>query len=169
LSDEIIDRDIYYLNLNPASRFCSLSRIMPQVDFYILHTHSRQEKNRLACQLADKAWHQGYAIYIQTLSKIDAQRMDKLLWVFKDDSFLPHDIYPDVLSNAPIRIGYSAEVSPNTPVLINLTETVPPFFEQFERIVEIVDDIDQARETGRTRYRFYSEKNYLLKVHEIHR
>ncbi|HAI69826.1 MAG TPA: DNA polymerase III subunit chi [Gammaproteobacteria bacterium] len=143
---------------------------MPQVDFYILHTiRLRQEKNRLACQLADKAWHQGYPIYIQTNSIIDAEKFDKLLWVFKEDSFLPHDIYPDISSTAPIRIGYSAEICPDMEVLINLTETVPPFFEQFKRIAEIVDDTPIAREAGRTRYRFYQERKALLKVHKINR
>jgi len=54
-------------------------------------------------------------------------------------------------------------------VLINLTLTVPPFFEPFERMAEIVDDIPQARQAGRTRYRFYKEKGYALKIHDINR
>ncbi|RKZ50565.1 MAG: DNA polymerase III subunit chi, partial [Candidatus Parabeggiatoa sp. nov. 3] len=97
------------------------------------------------------------------------EKFDKLLWVFKEDSFLPHDIYPDVSSKAPIRIGYNAQVCPDMEVLINLTETVPPFFEQFKRIAEIVDDTPIAREAGRTRYRFYQERKALLKVHKINR
>ena len=143
---------------------------MHQVDFYILHTQLRPEKNRLACQLVDKAWHQGYRIYIQTHSRNNAEQFDKLLWVFKDDSFLPHDIYPDISSTAPIRIGYSPEAfCSDMDVLINLTETVPPFIEPFKRIAEIVDDTPIAREAGRTRYRIYQEKNALLKVHNINR
>jgi len=142
---------------------------MHQIDFYILHTRFRQEKERLACQLVDKVWHQGYHIYIHTDTKVSAQRLDTTLWTFKKESFLPHDIYPDVLSPAPIQIGYTEKICEGMDVLINLTLTVPPFFEPFKRIAEIVDDIPQARQAGRTRYRFYKEKGYALKIHDINR
>ena len=144
---------------------------MPQIDFYILHTPVRPEKDRLACRLVDKAWHQGYRVYIHTPSLIQAKQLDDLLWTFKDTSFLPHDIYPDVLSSsAPIRIGYTDQLCETMEVLINLTVTVPSFFAQAKRIAEIVDDTAIARESGRDRYRFYQKTaDNVLKVHEIYR
>ncbi|NJO17227.1 MAG: DNA polymerase III subunit chi [Thioploca sp.] len=144
---------------------------MPQIDFYILHTPVRSERDRLACRLVDKAWHQGYRVYIHTPSLIQAKQLDDLLWTFKDTSFLPHDIYPDVLSSsAPIRIGYTDQVCETMEVLVNLTVTVPAFFAQAKRIAEIVDDTAMARETGRDRYRFYQKTaDNVLKVHEIYR
>jgi DNA polymerase-3 subunit chi len=144
---------------------------MPQIDFYILHTTIRQERDRLACQLVDKAWHQGYRIYIHTHSLIQAKQLDDLLWTFKDTSFLPHDIYPEVLSStAPIRIGYTDQLCEQMEVLINLTATVPPFFALVKRIAEIVDDTPIARETGRDRYRCYQKTaDNVLKIHEIYR
>jgi len=143
---------------------------MHQIDFYILHTRLiRQEKERLACQLVDKAWHQDYHVYVHTDTQVSAQRLDMTLWTFKKESFLPHDIYPDVLSSAPIQIGYTEKVCEGMNVLINLTLSIPTFFEQFERIVEIVDDMPEARQAGRARYRFYKEKDYVLKVHDINR
>ncbi len=144
---------------------------MPQIDFYILHTPVRLERDRLACRLVDKAWHQGYRVYIHTPSLIQAKQLDDLLWTFKDTSFLPHDIYPDVLSSsAPIRIGYTDQLCETMEVLVNLTVTVPAFFAQAKRIAEIVDDTAMARETGRDRYRFYQKTvDNVLKVHEIYR
>ena len=143
---------------------------MPQIDFYILHTQNRYAKDRFTCQLIDKAWHQDYRIYIQTTSLAQAQQLDNFLWVFKEESFLPHDIYPEISESlAPIRIGYSAQVCEGMDVLINLTETVPPFFESFQRIAEIVNDTPYAKQAGRTRYRFYRDKAYVLKTHDIHR
>ena len=143
---------------------------MPTVDFYILYTDSRQEKNILVGQVTHKAWQQGYRIHIQTQSPAQARFIDKLLWTYQEDSFLPHDIYPDVPeSMAPIQIGYSSQIGENMRVLINLTEQIPSFCEQFERIVEIVDDIPSARESGRTRYRLYKSQGYELKTHDIRR
>lgn len=142
---------------------------MPPIDFYILHTQSRQAYTRIACQLADKAWHQGYRIYIQTNSQAMAQRLDVMLWTFKEESFLPHDIYPNISSSAPIQIGYTEQVCDGMDVLINLSDTVPPFFEQFKRIAEIIDDTPLAREAGRTRYRFYKNQSLMLKTYDINR
>jgi len=142
--------------------------MLPPVDFYILHSRVWQAKEHLACQLADKAWHQNYRIYIHTDSITTAQRLDVNLWAFNAESFLPHDIFhPPNSLQTPIQIGYSSQKCENANVLINLTESVPPFFEQFERIADIVGDT--GREAGRNRYRFYRDRNHVLRVHQLNR
>lgn len=141
---------------------------MSQIDFYILQTSLRQVSDRFVCQLANKVWHQGYSsIYIQCDSLARAKQLDVMLWTFKEESFLPHNIYPDVSATAPILIGYTEQVSKGMEVLINLSDTVPAFFEQFKRIADIVENTPSLRESGRNRYRFYKQRHYELKVHEI--
>jgi len=147
---------------------------MPQVDFYILtQIHTRELRDRFVCQLVDKAWHQGYFIYILMESLSQAKVLDEIMWTFKQESFLPHDIYPDVAAHAPIKIGYTTEFSveksgpQDKSVLVNLTETVPSFVHQFARTVEIVIDTEETRASGRERYRFYRRENYLLFSHTI--
>ncbi|MDM8565057.1 DNA polymerase III subunit chi [Candidatus Halobeggiatoa sp. HSG11] len=141
---------------------------MIQVDFYILKTNIRQRKERLACQIADKAWHQNYQIYVHSESQMAAEQLDMMMWVFKEESFLPHDVYySNTSSIAPIQIGYTNQACKDMEVLINMSKVIPPFFEQFQRIAEIVDNNNIEREAGRNRYRFYKEQNYNLKVHEI--
>jgi len=135
------------------------------VNFYILHTTNWQAKDHLACQLVEKAWQQGNRIYIHTGSLTAAQHIDMLLWTYKEESFLPHSIS----STDPICIGYTEEVADNMDVLINLSEIVPAFINKFKRIVEIVDDIEPAREAGRRRYNSYKQQEYELKVHNINR
>jgi DNA polymerase-3 subunit chi len=144
---------------------------MPQVDFYILSTPIRTEKDRLACQITEKAWQQGYRVYLQTDSPKYAKRLDNLLWTFHDISFLPHEIYSQVSSaTTPILIGYQAQTCPHQDVLINLTEEIPSFVAQFKRIAEIVDEPFPAREAGRRRYRSYQQQpDYSLKIHHIQR
>ncbi len=140
---------------------------MSPIDFYILHTSSRQASDRFVCQLADKVWHQGYRVYIQCDSFARAERLNVTLWTFKEESFLPHDVYPDASSVAPIRIGYTEQVCEGMDVLINLSETVPAFFEPFKRIADVVENSPSLREKGRNRYRFYKNRHYELRVHEI--
>jgi DNA polymerase-3 subunit chi len=141
---------------------------MPQVNFYILHTLVKPEKARFACQLTDKAWQQGYRIYLQTNSLIEAQQLDDLLWTFKQDSFIPHGVDSGVLhSNVPVYIGYQQEYRQEMDLLINLTEVVLPHYQQFKRIAEIVEET--ARESGRVRYRFYRDQGCDLLSHDIYR
>ena len=149
-----------------------LKKTMNSIDFYILHTSSMQASDHFVCQLANKVWHQGYRVYIQCDSFERAERLNVKLWTFKDESFLPHDIYPNTsaIADSPILIGYNKEqVCNGMEVLINLSEIVPAFFEQFKRIADIVEDSPVLREKGRNRYRFYKNKNYELKVHNINR
>ncbi|WP_069472665.1 DNA polymerase III subunit chi [Candidatus Marithrix sp. Canyon 246] len=135
------------------------------VNFYILHTTNWQAKDHLACQLVEKAWQQGNSIYIHTNSLVAAQHIDILLWTYKEESFLPHNIS----STGPICIGYTEEVPENMDVLINLSEVVPPCISKFKRIAEIVDDIEPAREAGRRRYKFYKQQGHELQKYNINR
>jgi DNA polymerase-3 subunit chi len=48
---------------------------------------------------------------------------------------------------------------------VNLHAQTPPFFSRFERLAEIVG-IDDA-EAGRERYRFYRERGYELRAHDM--
>jgi len=140
---------------------------MSQVDFYILTAAHLQEKERFTCRLVEKAWHQGYRIYIHTDSIEQTERLDNLLWTFKQDSFLPHDIYPDAThSIAPIRLGHATTIELfDAQVLVNLAHDIPHFFSQFTRIAEIINDAN--REVGRMHYRFYREQGFELNNHDI--
>ena len=141
---------------------------MSQIDFYVLRdTQTFSDRDRFVCRLTDKVWHQGYRLYIHTGGVAQAKVLDDLLWTFRQESFLPHDISSEAPSIAPIQIGYLEQHFHPLDVLINLTDTVPSFFEQFNRIVEIIVDLPQARETGRQRYRFYKERGHPLNTHDI--
>ena len=143
---------------------------MPQVDFYILHTPGKLETQRFACRLIDKVWHQGFRIFVQTDSLVQAKQLDDLLWTFKQDSFIPHTLLSEAQQMpAPIYIGYDDQFSEDAQVLVNLTETVPSFFEQFQRVAECVGNTATARESGRARYRIYKELTNELKSHDIYR
>lgn len=135
----------------------------PQVDFYILKGRTTlKEKTLFVCQLIEKVFLKGLNIYVFAASETDARLLDGLLWTFKQDSFLPHDLYPDVPhSSAPIRISYAPHAlleeynEREIGLTINLTNEVLPFFEHCHRIAEIVEDTEEARTAGRNRYRYY--------------
>lgn len=146
---------------------------MTKIDFYVLADGSPQARELFACRLVDKAQQLGNRIYIHTSNEAQSRAIDKLLWTFKRDSFIPHAIdgeAPD--ADATALIGHQPQLNDPTQahrrnVLINLSLEVPLFFSSFERTAEIIDPNEQNKEAGRNRFRFYRDRGYELKTHNI--
>lgn len=148
---------------------------MTQVDFYILSRASDDELLRLASRIAEKAVGRGQYVHVNAESPAQAQQLDDVLWTFSQSSFLPHRIMtPDASRSTaasiaePVLIGSGLE-PPDGPwdILINLAQTVPEFFSRFERVAEVVDGDTARRNHGRERYRYYRDRGYELRTHNL--
>ena len=141
---------------------------MTQVDFYILDERSNGNRYLLACRLAEKIYHQGRRIFINTASEEEQRHMDRLLWTFRQGSFVPHAIMEKAdPSTNPVVIGKAGEVGEEADVMINLALEVPASFSRFERVVELIDREPQVKAAGRERFRFYRDRGYPLNTHDI--
>ncbi len=141
---------------------------MTQVDFYILGKQSTGDRFSMACRLAGKAWQKGHRIYLHTNSDAESRHMDRLLWTFRQDSFLPHSMIRDADTELnPILIGHTGDVGDEHDVLLNLATEVPQFFSQFHRVAEFIDHDADIKQSGRNRYSFYRDRGYQLTTHEI--
>lgn len=107
---------------------------------------------------------------MHTGSDAESREMDKLLWTFRQGSFLPHGLVHDAdPALTPILIGNSESGGDEHDVLINLAAEVPTFFSRFERVIEPLDSNSNVRSAGRARYRFYRDRGYPLNSHDIQR
>lgn len=141
---------------------------MTRIDFYILKDSSKQADARFACRLTEKIFDKGHHLYINTQSDQQLHAMDKLLWTFRDGSFLPHAIHEAGSENVPpILLGHGIEPDQSHDVMVNLADEVPSFFSRFERVAELVAGDDEQRQLARQRYRFYKERGYEIESHEI--
>ena len=139
---------------------------MTRVDFYILPDGNPPE--RYACKVANKARQQGHDIYIHTDNKENANRMDDLLWTYKDISFLPHSLVDSAeLDTVNVSIGWSGHEPPPAQVLINLGNSIPEFVGNYERVVEMVAADPTMKNQARERYRQYRESGFELHNHQI--
>lgn len=106
-------------------------------------------------------------IHIQLSDPVLAEHLDRLLWTYDDQSFLPHgrigQADPDL---TPILIG-AEPLDGSDQVLINLDPTVPPWFSRFERLCEPMDPDPAVTAAGRERYRYYRDRGYPLHHHQI--
>ena len=152
---------------------------MTQVDFYILATDSNDSRLRLACRIAEKAIQQRQHVFMNSASEPEAKRLDELLWTFSQGSFIPHLLVSEALDATPpepVLIGFAEQgtedatvekLGENWDVMINLAPSVPGFFSRYARVAEVIDSDPARRDNGRERYRFYRDRGYELKTHNI--
>ena len=145
---------------------------MTQVDFYVLTSDDDRARLELACRIANKAMQHDHHVFINSASAEDCKRWDDLLWTFSQGSFVPHRIVAgdERGSNAlePVLIGHDIEPqAPHWQLMINLAHEVPSFFSRYERVAELVDGEKTRRNEGRERYRFYRDRGYPLKTHQM--
>lgn len=152
---------------------------MTSVDFYVLSEGPENALELLACKLAEKALRGGHKIYIQATDAEQASQLNEMLWSYKAESFLPHQLasVADESSshnsdnkpedNCPICIGHLEAPEQYEEILINLSQKIPAAYARFERLLELVPPQQQARETLRANYSHYRDRGYPIKTHEI--
>ncbi len=143
---------------------------MTRVDFYILE-ESRHDRLRLACHLAEKAYLSNLTVYVHAASAAQAAQVDKLLWVFRDGSFVPHRCLDRSVAAEKcveqVVIGRGEDSQKHHGMLINLASEVPEIFSRFDRVAELVGRGEETRANGRQRFRFYRDRGYSLNTHRM--
>jgi len=135
------------------------------IDFYF----NAGDRLEVACRLAGKALQQGKRVLLYAPQAELAQRVDRLLWTSQAVSFIPHCAAHDALAaETPVLIASDGEAPAHAcEVLVNLSEECPPFFERHERLLEIVPRDEAERRAGRARFRFYRDRGYALRSHDL--
>lgn len=137
---------------------------MTRIDFY---THV-ENKFQTLCTLAAKALAKNVRIMILTPDADATERVDKLLWSQPAIGFLPHCSSQHRLAPVtPIILDHATEPVVHEQVLINLCDACPPLFSRFERLIEIVCLEEADRESARNRFRFYRDRGYEIRTHDL--
>jgi DNA polymerase-3 subunit chi len=142
---------------------------MARIDFYILGQAGPQARQAFACRLAEKAYRLDNTVHIHTPSRAEADRIDDLLWTFRDGSFVPHHCLdaPGADIDSPVTIGSgTAGVEPRD-LLINLCDDIPGFVEAFPRVAELVTSDKECKQLGRQRFARYRDQGHTLETHDI--
>jgi DNA polymerase-3 subunit chi len=140
----------------------------PRVDFYVLGGQAPEAIQLLTCKVTEKAYLLGNQVYIHTPDVEASDAVDARLWTFRAGSFVPHCVQgAEALGDEPVRIGSSAPPPKMRDVLVNLTDSVPDFFTEFSRVVEILGSSDEQRSRGRIRYAAYRANGCEINTHRL--
>lgn len=137
---------------------------MTQIDFYT----NVADKVATACRIVTKGYGLRHSIVVCCPDADSAQRIDRLLWTSPATGFIPHCSSADALAAVtPVIIDHRGEEPVHDQVLVNLRDDRPSFFGRFERLIEIVslDDADRLR--ARERFRFYRDRGYEIRAHDL--
>tara|TARA_Y100001935_G_C17171810_1_gene440616 strand:- start:330 stop:758 length:429 start_codon:yes stop_codon:yes gene_type:complete len=141
---------------------------MTKIDFYVLKDGTNLNKLKLACIIAEKAYNEGHRIIIHTHSKDTADLVDNLLWTFKAESFIPHGKGDECdIGSTPIIIGDAGLYPEEADFIINLEDKSPEVFSRFQHLAECVDNDETSKENNREKYRYYRDRGYPLKMHNM--
>jgi DNA polymerase-3 subunit chi len=134
------------------------------IDFYT-HCTDRLE---VVAKLVAKAWANHGSVRVLTPDEALTAALDGLLWKSPAIGFLPHcRLGSPLVAETPIVVDHALLHQGPAAVLINLHPSPPPFFSRFERLVEIVGTDESDAAAGRERWRFYRERGYALRSHNL--
>ncbi len=137
---------------------------MTRIDFY----RYAEDKTQFACRLAAKAYDAAARVVVFAPDPQVLEAFDRALWAYQPTRFVPHCTLESSLApDTPVILARSGDSLPHHDVLLNLGDEWPPFFASFERVLEIVSNDETDKERARTRYVFYKQRGYELKVNVI--
>lgn len=140
----------------------------------LAENHEQRKSNGLnnssllfcACVQAARSYRQQQKVFIYTHDQAVAHKVDELLWAFDADAFVPHNLMGEGPSyGSPVEISWQAPTNRRA-VLINLTENVPPFAQQFSQVIDFVPNDETLKKNARNRYRQYQQLGFAVKMNE---
>jgi len=140
---------------------------MPEISFYILSSDEERLRSFFCCKLIEKAYRQGIFCYLLTDSDSQTRMLDNLLWTFRPNSFIPHEIYLGELPTVDniVLIGSLAPPDLWKKLVINFSSQKLENLAKIERLLEIIDNHPQRKQEARNRYRYYQQQG--LEIHRI--
>ena len=137
---------------------------MTQIDFYV-HVAN---KLQTLCTLAAKALARDVRMMVLTPDAETTEQVDRLLWSQPSIGFLPHcRAHHRLAPLTPIIVDHLADPVVHEQLLVNLCPDSPAVFSRFERLIEIVSLDEADRTMARARFRFYRDRGYEIRTHDL--
>lgn len=143
---------------------------MARIDFYILNQEDFKSKLHFTCKIIQKIHDLNLKVLVRTPDSAKSEIMDRLLWTFRQNSFIPHTIFSTdgvLWTDYPIQISHEHHCPDEANVLINLQEETDEEYLKYERIVELVGNNQEDKINARKRYRYYRDQGIEPHSHQV--
>jgi DNA polymerase-3 subunit chi len=137
---------------------------LTQVFFY----HGAADKLAAACALLGKTSQQKKSILVFADEKAVLDTVDRLLWTQSALSFYPHCWASSPLAtDTPVQLSNSLASIKQHERLMNLGKTIPPGFEQFASLIEVVGQEENDRLAARDRVKHYKDSGCEVRYFDL--
>ena len=112
---------------------------------------SIEARTRFAIKFVRQSYRKGLNVHCHVATESEAQNLDQLLWD-DQESFIPHEINQGDSPKAPVGIGWQDPAE--SPWCIGeFRRTLPPWFSQFDHLIEIVVQNPDVLKITRTNWK----------------
>jgi len=137
---------------------------LTEVFFY----HGASDKVAAACALLGGAYAQKKPMLVYAPENEVAGAVDRSLWIQPALSFVPHCRADSPLAGeTPILLTDDLATPAQTDRLMNLGQGVPPGFERFQRLIEVVGQDDADRQAARQRVAQYKQSGCDVRYFDL--
>lgn len=137
---------------------------MTEVFFY----HGASDKVAAACALLGGAYAQKKPMLVYAPENDVASGVDRSLWTQPALGFVPHCRADSPLAGeTPILLTDNLDAPAQTDRLMNLGKAVPPGFERFQRLIEVVGQDDDDRQAARQRVALYKQRGCDVRYFDL--
>jgi DNA polymerase III subunit chi len=133
---------------------------MTEIHFYHL---TRSNLDQLLPELLEKTLARGWRAVVLAESDEKVEALNRQLWLYRADSFLPHGSAKDGSSSEqPIWLTSSDERPNQADVLFLLDGMRSAKLAEYQRVCEIFSDDETALSSARERWQHYTTAGYQL-------
>lgn len=124
-------------------------------------------KQKYVCDIVEKLFNDGKNTAVYVKDSKDADTLDRLLWVWKQDTFIPHIIAEEIIEELeePVVIIKNKEILPKTEALVLFDPLPIDHFDLYKIVIDFAEVYSpQKAQESRTRYKQVRDSNgYDLK------
>lgn len=134
-------------------------------DFYFIDD---QDYWLFSCRLTLKAYQQQHQVYLHMRDESDATKLNEMLWTFQQNSFIPHACIGHYQHDfPPVEIGYGDKPKHHQDILINLSQQLPSFINQFQRVIEIIPNTEEAKQRAERLLIEHQNQGFEIQQHQL--
>ena len=102
---------------------------------------------------------------------VTVAQLDADLWALSPTDFVPHcmgSAEASVQKRSPVVLALGVDLASGArDVLVNLGDSLPDGFDAFNRLIEVVSTDGTDRGLARSRWKFYTERGYVIARHDL--
>lgn len=124
-------------------------------------------KQKYVCDIVEKLFNDDKNTAVYVKDSKDADTLDRLLWVWKQDTFIPHIIAEEMIEELedPVVIIKNKDILPKTEALVLFDPLPIDYFDLYKIVIDFAEVYSpQKTKESRTRYKQVRDAdNYDLK------